>query len=372
MHIREYTDVINACKTCFMCRHICTMGTETQHEADTPRGKAILLHSILNKTMELNEETVAPLYRCTTCGACKNNCVGNYDMPSLVQAARADVVEQEKAPTEVARIKDNILNKGNIFGLKKDIPVGMQSSKTSAGKADVLYFAGCHTAYLQSGIAEAMTRIMTQAGENFTVLPGEVCCGKPLYLLGYRKAAQDWAGKLFQQIKATGCKKIVTNCPSCYDVFKRNYEAMGVSIATEIEVLHAAEYISDLMANGKIELQKQLGMIVTYHDDDYLGRFHSLHELPRQLLSAIPGIEPVEMRWNRGEAASCGEAGGVLQQLHPQISRSLAAGIIDGAAATGAACLVTACPITKSALDSQATERISVCDIIELMADALL
>ncbi len=364
--------MINACKTCFMCRHVCTVGTETQHEADTPRGKAILLHSILNKTMQLDEETIAPLYRCTTCGACKNNCVGNYDMPSLIQAARADIIEQEKASAEVVGIKDNILDKGNILGLKKDIPVEMQAGKAPLDKAEVLYFAGCHTTYLQSELAEAMTKIMKQAEESFTILPGEVCCGKPLYLLGYRKAAKDWANKLFQQIKATGCKKIVTNCPSCYDAFKRNYEAMSVSFATEIEVLHAVEYISDLIAKGKIKLQKQLKKTVTYHDDDYLTRFHGLHELPRQLLSAIPGIEPVEMRWNREEAASCGEAGGVLQQLYPQISRSLAARIIDGAVATGADRLVTVCPITKGALSAQATERIDVCDIIELMVETLM
>ena len=42
MHIENYLNVIDACRFCFMCRHLDPVGNVTFREADTPRGRALI------------------------------------------------------------------------------------------------------------------------------------------------------------------------------------------------------------------------------------------------------------------------------------------------------------------------------------------
>ena len=46
MYIDEFIDVINACRFCFMCRHLDPVANVSFREADTPRGRALIADSI--------------------------------------------------------------------------------------------------------------------------------------------------------------------------------------------------------------------------------------------------------------------------------------------------------------------------------------
>ena len=376
MLVEKQFETIDACRFCFMCRHVCTVGMASGWESDTPRGKALLLFKVLRGHAEYNDDLVRTIYRCCLCGMCQSWCKGDYTLPEAVLLARGDIVSQGKEPEAARQIKQHLLQTGNPFGL----PAGERfQSLEYTGKpgtqepqqtAEVLYYVGCDTAYQRPEIANAFIRILSHSGVNFTLLSDETSTGKPLTTLGYRDEAKQVAETLAAKIKATGCRVLVTTCPSSFDALKNDYLAMGVDLGG-IEVLHASQYLERLVTEGKLAPQNRNERTVTVHDSDRLGRFNAIYDAPRHMLQAVPGVELTEMSWTRDTAHSCGETAGVLRLLDPELSRTLAERLLAEANSTGAQVLATSCPVTKQTLVEANGADIEIRDVVELVAESL-
>lgn len=370
MLLSEHTPTIDACRFCFMCRHVCTLGVVTGKESDTPRGKGLILFKALHGYAEYSPELVETLYRCCLCGMCEAWCKAKFTMPAAVLAARAEIVAQGKAPSSVQEVKENLVQTGNPFGLPaKERFQAIDTANVLRDRAEVVYYAGCDTAYQRPEIANAMLKILRQAGVDVTLLREEQSTGKPLWLLGYRDEARAMAESLVQKIRGTGCRTLVTTCPSSYDALKNDYTAMGLDLSG-IEVLHAAEYVDRLVTEAKIKPQAGGGSTVTLLDNTYLGRYHGIYEAPRRLLDKVFS-QRCEMYWTREFAHSCGEPGGIFRQLHPKESRDLACRVLAEVATTEASVLATTCPTTKTALLEVEKPDLAIRDLVELVADAL-
>lgn len=371
MLITEYAPTIEACRFCFMCRHVCTLGVVTGKESDTPRGKGLILFKASKGHIEYTPDTVDAIYRCCLCGLCETWCKAGCHMPDTVLAARADIVAQGKEPIAARQIKDNLLNTGNPFGrpaAERFQTLG--AAEVGRPKAEVLYYVGCETAYQRPQIAASVIKILRQAGIDFSLLPEEHSTGKPLRLLGYRDEARRMAESLVAKIRATGCKTLVTACPSAVDAFRRDYPAMGLAPA-DIEVLHAAEYLERLAGQDRLCLRRSVAGSAAVLDGTYLGRTHRLFDPPRRLLGRIPGLELREMGWTRELAHACGESGGVLRLLHPELSAGLATRVLAEAAVTKADMLVTTCPVSQITLQEADGQGPRVRDLMEVVAESL-
>ena len=88
MLIAEHTTTIEACRFCFMCRHVCTVGVVSGKESDTPRGKGLILFKILKGHADYSPDLVETLYRCCLCGLCETWCKADCHPPAAVLAAR--------------------------------------------------------------------------------------------------------------------------------------------------------------------------------------------------------------------------------------------------------------------------------------------
>jgi len=63
MNIDNHLDVIKACRFCFMCRHLATLGNVTHRESDTPRGHALILDKVrMNEAALNNPHFIKTLY----------------------------------------------------------------------------------------------------------------------------------------------------------------------------------------------------------------------------------------------------------------------------------------------------------------------
>jgi Fe-S oxidoreductase len=135
-----------------------------------------------------------------------------------------------------------------------------------------------------------------------------------------------------------GVKKIITSCPECYYALKVDYPRMlGKTFA---EVVYWTEAVVPLLDSGELRLGR-LEEKVTYHDPCTLGRGLRIFESPRRILSAVKGLELVEMQPNRETALCCGASSWVHCGA---ANRQIQDERLTQAEATGAEVMVTSCP----------------------------
>jgi len=266
----------------------------------------MLLYSVYKGGKPFEASTIDAIYNCFLCGACKSWCegqeLGGYDIPELIKFARRDIVAQGLAPQSVIAIRNAVLQHDNTFGIDKSLSY---TATVQEKPAPVLYLLGEGVNFRYPEIAQAFTQILDHCGENYTLLKDEPTSGKELDLLGYRQEAQEKAMALLKRIQLTGCTTIVVSDPLTYDALKNDYPVWGT--AFEGEVLHVSEYLLRVIQSGAVRLSPYRGK-VTLADSEFLGRFNKVYDAPREVIAAVPGVEVVEMQWNREYMQSAGEA----------------------------------------------------------------
>ena len=126
---------------------------------------------------------------------------------------------------------------------------------------------------------------------------------------------------------------------------------------------------------GRLELTKEYGKKVTYHDPCYLGRHNGIYDEPREVLKKVPGLELNEMPESRDRQPLLRR--GRRQDLDGNPKGERFSDLrLEQAIGVGAEVLVTACPycITNfedSRLTLDVTEKIEVKDITEIIQEVI-
>lgn len=307
MNIDKYLDVINACRFCFMCRHLPPLGNVTFKEADTPRGRALILDKVrMDKANLAVPDYIKTIYEAPLSAACRKHCVSSYDESGLLLAARKDIVEAGLAPECVIEIAAKL---------------GEADFKVS-GDGNVLYYVDMY-----SDESDAPADCKTISGGD---------TGKALEVLGFANEATEVFDKFKSAVAASDCKTVVTSCPASYDMMKDNLDS--------VKVMHSSEYLEPKAGSGKIY----------YLDSDFLKNYCDL-AAPRELLEKC-GYELVQFGTNPEESYSAGEGAVVYDKLYPGLTAKLCARIVELADAPANDVLVTASPYTKAVLKQYAPQ----------------
>ena len=318
------------------------------------------------------------IWSCTTCRACQEVCpVENEHIDKIVDMRRH---LQMVATTEIARDPlKNIRVRGNPWRgtmyARTDWAEGLDIKVVGEDSSiDILYWVGCTEALEDRSlkVAQAVAKLMKQAGVNFGILgEEEMCCGDPARRLGAEHIFQMLAMNNIQTFQSYNIKKIVTACPHCFNMLKNEYPQLG----GQFEVVHHTCFIKDLIKEGKLNISQSQGSLVTYHEPCYLGRYNDIFEEPRQILASIPGLSLVEMEQNRRNGFCCGGGGGRMW-LEEKIGTRISEMRLGQAEETKAGILATACPFCLQMFEDAAKvkgveESLQVKDIAEIVADSL-
>ena len=299
------------------------------------------------------------LWSCTSCRACDEICPVNIEiLDKILDMRRYLTLMESNFPAELGQAFRSMENSGNPWGMSQsergDWANGMDGINLIDGgdpiESEYLYWVGCAGAFDDKNrkVTQAMAKLMQRAGVDFAILgPAENCTGDSARRSGNEYLFQMLASQNIETLNTMGVKKIVTQCPHCFNTLANEYPQLG----GHYEVVHHSQFLEWLVDQGRLDLSEaKLEERVVYHDSCYLGRHNDIYMAPRKVLGKLGGIEIVEAERNGTQGMCCG-AGGARMWMEETIGEKVndvrAQELID----TGAARVATACPFCYVMMD---------------------
>ena len=333
-------------------------------------------------------QAIAPetAWACTTCGWCETACpVFIENTPRLIDVRRYQVLVEASFPDEAARAFKGIEAQGNPWGIGSnrrtewcaDLDI-LRAQETQ--DFEYLFYVGCAGAFdeRQKKVSRALVRILRQAGVKFAILgEDETCNGEAARRLGNEYLFQMQAMANVEKFQACGAKKILVQCPHCFNTIRNEFPQFGGTF----EVVHHAELIAQLVADGRIRPDAARGLEgkpVTFHDPCYLSRHNGVTEPPRAVLEAVPGVTLREMARSRRQSFCCGAGGGrfwLEEKLGTRINQERVREAAETLGPSGGV-VATGCPFCLTMLQDGVNElgkedQLRVLDVAEIVAQGL-
>jgi len=364
-------DAFKRCFQCGLCDVVCPWN----------RVRTFSMRKIVRQaTFGLTEIESEDIWLCTTCGRCPQQCPRDVQQIESGVALRRIATEYGVFPkpvTPIRTISGSLVGEGNPLSEERKNRANWAeglSVKTFTEGMELLYFPGCYLCYdpRLKKVARATATILNAAGVDFGILgPKENCCGESIRKTGDEDVFKLLARENIKTFIDHGVKKILVSSPHCFHTFKNEYPDFKVNF----EVVHISQYLFQLIHKGSLELTKEYGKKITYHDPCYLGRHNGIYEEPREALKKVPGLELIEMPESRVDSLCCGGGGGRIwmETLKGERFSDLR---LEQAIDVGAEVLVTSCPycianFEDSRLTLDVTERIEVKDITEIIGEVI-
>ncbi len=295
----------------------------------------------------ISEDTI---WACTTCGFCTTACPV-FIIPAvdkIVEMRRHLVLDKAEFPKEVQNAFRGMETNGNPWNIsaatRGDWADGLPvATMAEAGERDVevLFWVGCAGSYEDRAkrVSKALVEILNEAGVSFAILgTEETCTGDSARRMGNEYLFQMLAQQNVETLNGYKVRKIVTNCPHCFNCLGNEYGDFG----GKFEVVHGSELVAELIAAGRVKLTTPIPETITFHDPCYLGRYNGGYEAPRSILRSIPGLELKELERSREKGLCCGAGGGRMwmeEKLGTRINQARMREIADsGASSVGVSC----------------------------------
>ena len=379
------TELLEDCVHCGFCLDTCPTYVLWGNEADSPRGRIVLIGEGLRTDEPMSDEMVTHFDRCLGCMACVTACPSGVRYDRLIERVRPQVERHHRrslferglrrmlfgtlphprrlrtlAPLMIAGRKlgsDRI--PGRVGELAKVAPqLSMRALRSTGfpehlpdageqrGRVGVLL--GCVQRVFYADVQRAT--IATLAAEGFEVFAPQLpeCCGALEMHSGEEPAAVTRAEATIAAFNAiAGLDYVVTSAAGCGSAMKEYGELVGTPDAQRF-----AERVVDVTELlGSVEPRAPRGPVplkVVYHDACHLAHAQKVREQPRAMLRTIPELELLE---NPVEPDICCGSAGVYNMLQPEAGADLGVRKARNLLDTGADVMAAANPGCAAQLD---------------------
>ena len=337
-------------------------------------------------------ERITPeeIWACTTCKACDEICPVNIEiLDKILDMRRYLSLMESNFPAELGNAYRAMENQSNPWGMNQGeradwanglaLPGGGEVTVVDPGEplqAEYLYWVGCAGSFDDKNkkVTQAMAKLLSRAGIDVAILgPSEMCTGDSARRSGNEYLFQMLAMPNIEMLNDMGVRKIITQCPHCFNTLLNEYPQLG----GHYEVIHHTTLLENLIDEGRLDVSRAtLEERITYHDSCYLGRHNDVYLAPRKVVGSIKGIEVVEMPRNGTKGMCCG-AGGARMWMEESIGTKVNDERAKEALSTGATRVATACPFCYIMLDDGVKaagveeEDVQVADIAIHLLDAI-
>jgi glycolate oxidase iron-sulfur subunit len=347
-------ELIADCVHCGFCLPTCpTYGPLWQEEMDSPRGRILLMGSLLDGTISLSATTVQHFDRCLGCMACVTSCPSGVQYDRLIEQTRAHVEEHYERPLG-ERIQRALVFSSVPYPRRLRLALALtppwlpgrlgpfaalkppwRSSERpptvtpAVGKrrARVGLLLGCVQRVVFGDVNAATARVLAAEGCEVVAPRTQACCGALHLHAGRQDEGQMRAeriGELFGDVDA-----VVVNAAGCGSHLKES--DLGV------RVVDVSELLAELRPQAR---RRPLALRVAYQDACHLGHAQGIRDAPRALLRSIPGLELVEP----AEQPICCGSAGIYNLTQPAAASELGERKAANVLATGANAYASANP----------------------------
>jgi glycolate oxidase iron-sulfur subunit len=382
-------EVIADCVHCGFCLEACPTYQLWGQEADSPRGRIVLISEGLKDGAELSPETITHFDRCLGCMACVTACPSGVRYDRLIERVRPQIERHhrrsgteravrrllyetlphphrlrrlapllqltEHVPTRripaALRPLAEVAPRRPAAADREPIPAFTAALGQRRGRVALLL--GCVQRVFYPQVHQATVRVLTAEGYDVLAPALPDCCGA----LELHGGAEDGGMRraretidAFAQVAAAdgaGLDHIVVNAAGCGSAMKEYGELLGTEDARQFS--ERVRDVTELL--GSIEPRAPRGpvrMRVAYHDACHLAHAQGIRRAPRELLKDIPALELLEVSTER--ELCCGSAG-IYNLVQPEAAAELGERKASHLLETGAEAIAAANPGCTAQLD---------------------
>jgi glycolate oxidase iron-sulfur subunit len=211
-------------------------------------------------------------------------------------------------------------------------------------RAKVGLLGGCAMGFLFADVSAAAARVLRLNGCDVWVPKDHGCCGALNVHYGERSTAAAMARRNIDAFLGAGLDAVIVSAAGCGAAMKEYGHLLGDDPAYAEKARRFSSLVKDFSeflaglglraAPGRLELR------ATYQDPCHLAHGQRVRAQPRALLSAVPGLELIEMA---GADQCCGSAG-IYNLTHPEMAQELLQNKMAAIARTGAQAVVAPNP----------------------------
>ena len=246
-------------------------------------------------------------WECTTCQACTEVCPVGNNVEKADEIRSFQVLAEGDVPQEYQKLLRNLQETGNTEGASSSELLKQLPAYTS--DKELVLWLGCFAKHAMDpnfiGSVKNFTKILDSAGVTYGVLSNEQCSGDPANKLGDKLTYQLLMDQNVEELNKV--KNVTTMCPHCVVNLQKEYSKYH---EIKYEVKHHTQVISELLEQGKIDINPGSLEKVTYHDPCNLSRTLDEVSAPRNAIKAA-APEFFELEESGKETLCCG-AGGAL------------------------------------------------------------
>jgi glycolate oxidase iron-sulfur subunit len=398
--------VIDDCVHCGFCLDSCPTYTLWSDEADSPRGRIVLMAEGLADGSELSDEMVTHFDRCLGCMACVSSCPSGVAYDRLIERVRPQVERHYARPRAerlfrrllfetlphpgrmralapllaatrrlpLERLDERLAMAAKVAPhtstrevLNPRLPTRVAAVGERRGRVGLLL--GCVQRVFFADVHRAT--IATLAAEGFEVYAPRLpnCCGA----LELHAGAEDGAiARARKTIAAfADVDYVVTSAAGCGSAMKDYGDLIEDAPARLFsdkvrDVCELLAAVEPRTPRGPVPLR------VAYHDACHLAHAQGIREEPRSLLRAIPGLELVEVAV---EPQICCGSAGIYNLVQPEAAAELGARKAANLLETGAQAIAAGNPGCAAQIDlhlREAGQALPIYHPVELLWRSIL
>jgi glycolate oxidase iron-sulfur subunit len=345
---------VESCVHCGFCLSVCPTYQVLGEEMDSPRGRIVLMKSVLEGEVPLAEANPF-IDRCLGCLACVTACPSGVRYGELVTPFRAYARGRVKRRA-MKKVQHSLITQTLPYSsrFRSAVTVGKLARPFSGllpdeiqsmlgmlpgrvpeykplpaltpaegpRRARVAMLVGCVQDVLAPEINWATLRVLAKNGVEVVVPPRQGCCGALLLHTGDQAQARALARQNLSAFPLD-VDAILTNAAGCGSGMK-DYALLFKSRHEEKRAVQFAQQVQDIS-----QFLAGLGMIpapalpqplkVAYHDACHLAHAQGITAQPRSLLAAIPNLTLLEIP----DGTTCCGSAGTYNLEQPEIAAEL-------------------------------------------------